>query len=360
MGFRKDCSTVDNIFTLYSLLERYLLANTKFYVAFVDFKKAFDTVNRNLLWHVLRKSGVHGKLYNALRSIYDSVLACVRDKSLYSSYFKCPHGVKQGCLLSPQMFSFFINELAVELSKKGKHGVQFIPGAVEIFLLLFADDVILWSRSITGLQNQLNCLKEEADRLSLTVNLDKTNVMVFRKGGYLSIHEKWVYGDAEVKVTNSYKYLGIIFTTKLSLKAAWDEEYKKGEKGVMEILKCMRKLKSNDYSLFWKMFDTQIEPILTYGAEVWGLFENCEMEKVHTFAMKRFLNVPFHVSNKVIYGETGRYPLYIRTYVKCIKYWLKLLKLPTSRICRQAYEMMLIQQEQVGKPYEYFPRNSLV
>ena len=106
----------------------------------------------------------------------------MRDKCSYSDYFDCPRGVKQGCLLSPLMFSFFINELAVELSKTGKHGIQLIPGAIEIFLLLFADDVILLSNTIVGLQNQLDSLKREADRLYLMVNLEKANVMVFRMG----------------------------------------------------------------------------------------------------------------------------------------------------------------------------------
>ena len=67
------------------------------------------------------------------------------------------------------------------------------------------------------------------------------------------------------------------------------------------------------------------------------------MEKVHTYAMKRFLCVPIHSSNTVLYGETARYPLYIRTFVKCIKHWLRILKLPQARLCRQAYDMMVTQ-----------------
>ena len=50
--------------------------------------------------------------------VYDSLLACVRDKCNYTEYFDCPRGVKQGCLLRPQMFAFFINELAIEMSHK--------------------------------------------------------------------------------------------------------------------------------------------------------------------------------------------------------------------------------------------------
>ena len=96
------------------------------------------------------------------------------------------------------MFSFFINELAVELSKNGKHGIQLIPGATEIFMLLFADDVILLSSTPAGLQNQLNHLKIEADRLYCTAYLDKTNILVFRMGGHLAARERWLYGNEDV------------------------------------------------------------------------------------------------------------------------------------------------------------------
>ena len=84
------------------------------------------------------------------------------------------------------------------MSKTGKHGIQLIPGTTEIFLLLFADDVILLSNTIVGLQNQLDSLKREPDRLYLTINLEEKNknIMV------------WVYGNTIVKVTNAYKYLG--------------------------------------------------------------------------------------------------------------------------------------------------------
>jgi hypothetical protein len=107
----------------------------------------------------------------------------------------------------------------------------------------------------------------------------------------------------------------------------------------------MRKLCTADPRLFWKLFDAQIEPILTYAAEVWGLEDVEQIERVHTFASKRFLNVPLHSSNLMIYGETGRYPLFIRTTIKCIKYWIKLTRSPMSRICRQAYEMLRLQHE---------------
>ena len=135
-------------------------------------------MNRKALWEVLRTPEVNGQLYLTLRGIYDTVLACVYDRYSYSDFFECPLGVKQGCLLSPLLFSIFINELAAELSRSGRHGIQVISSASEIFFLLFADDVMRLSNTIVGLQNQLSNLKREADRLYLTVNLEKNHILL--------------------------------------------------------------------------------------------------------------------------------------------------------------------------------------
>ena len=74
-------------------------------------------------------------------------------------------------------------------------------------MLLFAGDVILLSSTPAGFQNQLNHLKIEADRLCYTVDLDKTNILVFRMGGHSAARERWLHGNEEVKVINAYKYL---------------------------------------------------------------------------------------------------------------------------------------------------------
>lgn len=75
-----------------------------------------------------------------LHDIYFTVQSCVRWGSEISDFFSCPYGVKQGCLLSPLIFYLFITEVAEKVTRKGKHGVQFLPALQEIFVLLFADD----------------------------------------------------------------------------------------------------------------------------------------------------------------------------------------------------------------------------
>ena len=66
---------------------------------------------------------------------------------------------------------------------------------------------------------------------------------------------------------------------------------------------------------------------------------------MHTFGLKRFLNVSLHCQNYVVYGDTGRYPLYICHKIRVLKYWFRLLKVSTNKICRQAYEMLYMRSE---------------
>ena len=106
--------------------------------------------------------------------MYNVVKSKVRAGNDLTESFLCPRGLKQREICSPILFSLFINELANEIMQRGRHGIQLIPDLIEIFILLFADDVILVSDTVCGLQNQLTVLFD-------TANMDKSNFVVFRK-----------------------------------------------------------------------------------------------------------------------------------------------------------------------------------
>jgi len=108
-------------------------------------------------------------------------------------------------------FSLLINDLANEIMGKAKHGIPLGPTEIELFILLFADDLTLLDSTVIGLQNQLNALSVAAKRLVLTVNWDKSKVMVFRKGGYLAAKERLFWDDQKLEVVNTYKYLAFFF-----------------------------------------------------------------------------------------------------------------------------------------------------
>ena len=347
-GFRKNYSTLDHIFTVYALVQKQFSLNRKVYVSFVDFRKAFDTVKRHVLWNILLNIGVCGKMLSALQSMYKSVKCCVLDKMTCTDYFECMQGLKQGCLASPTLFSFLINELASYVISHGKHGFQFRPGAVELFLLMFADDIALFSSTPSGLQTQLNNLYTVATSLGLSVNVNKTKIVVFRKGGHLSKYERWTYGSQQVEVVNMYKYLGINFSTRLSLKLSVEDIVIKAKKCVVDIFKTLWKINCTSQKIFFKLFDAQVVPILMYASEIWGVNEIDEIEKVHLFACKRLLNVGLRTPNQMVYGELGRFPLFVLSSTRCISFWLRLCSLPDNRYSKIAY-LMLKDLDEKGK-----------
>ena len=110
-GFRKGYSTTEHVFTLKCLIDLYLSKRKKLYCAFVDFRKAFDTVWRCGLWTKIISFGISGKLFDVIKNIYNNIKSCVSVNGLSSGYFGCYTGVRQGENLSPLLFSLYINDM---------------------------------------------------------------------------------------------------------------------------------------------------------------------------------------------------------------------------------------------------------
>src|SRR5215203_4795388 len=93
------------------------------YCAFIDVAKAYDKVWRDGLWYKLWKSGIRGKLWRVLRNLYKKVESSVLLGDTRTDFFEIEVGLRQGCILSPILFTLFINDLRDHLTKLGK-GVE--------------------------------------------------------------------------------------------------------------------------------------------------------------------------------------------------------------------------------------------
>ena len=90
-----------------------------------------------------------------------------------------------------------------------------------------------------------------------------------------------------------------------------------------------------------KLFDVQVQPVLQYGSELWGLDRAAiHCESVQLFAIKKFLSVEMRTPNDLVYGETNRYPMYVSSAVNCNRYWRKLLQMEEFRLPYMAYKML--------------------
>ena len=279
--------------------------------------------------------------------MYENVKAIIRCGTKFTYYIKCTRGLKQGDVCSPVLFSLFINDLALDIINNGRHGVSLSSDFVQLVILLFADDMILISETVIGLQTQLNSLFSAASRLQLKVNMNKSNIVMFRKAGYLGARERWIYDGCMMRVVNSYKYLGICFSTRLSFYHACQDLVSRAKRALLCIMSKLYRTDCNSINGFWfvlflKIFDAQVQPIVLFGAEIWGLDSSSSViDNVHLFSLKRYLGVDRRTPNDLVYGEVGRFPIQINASVRCIIYWLRLTRVDEHRLPLRAYKMLL-------------------
>jgi hypothetical protein len=114
-GFRKTFSTRDHLFVLRNVIDLYLSKGRRLYCAFIDYRKAFDSIDRIYLWCKLIDSDIHGKLFNVIVNMYSKAKSCVKHDGKLSGFFDCSVGVRQGENLSPILFALFLNDLKSHL-----------------------------------------------------------------------------------------------------------------------------------------------------------------------------------------------------------------------------------------------------
>ena len=172
-GFRKGYSTLDHIFVFKGLLEIYLLKlkGKKLYCTFIDYSKAFNTINRPALWSKLIKHNVNGRVLNVIYNTYTKAKSCIKINDSCMSDFECNQGVRQGENLLPLLFAIFYD--ITFFFTKSFNGLTMVFDFIneklqtydvcvflKLYLLLYADDTIIMAESVTELQDCLNAVSD--------------------------------------------------------------------------------------------------------------------------------------------------------------------------------------------------------
>ena len=316
-GFRKNFRTTDNIFVLKSLIDKQKQTHGKLYSCFVDFKKAFDTVPRGLLWQVLENVGIRGPILDCIKSLYSHDSAAVRNQEGISDSFDCLMGVKQGCPLSATLFGLFVDGLEQHLMGTLGHDAPSLSGAL-IPLLLYADDLTIMSTTAAGLQRQLNALQLFCEQRQLSVNLAKTKVVTF---GSRAQCQAFMFNGNEVERVQSYKYLGFEFHATKSLAHGVSKLVSAANKAMHAMNRRCAFLHISDPKQRCQLFDSLVLPILSYASEVWAVDAKVgdAAEQLHRQFLKHVLGVRGNTANFIVLAEFGRYPL-------CFHWWQQILR----------------------------------
>ena len=254
-GFRKKRSCQDHLFTLTSIIRNRQHENLSTFAAFIDFEKAFDWVNRDMLLYKLLLNNIDGKIYNAIKVMYTNTESCIRLNNCKTDWFKCLSGVRQGDVLSTTLFSIFINDLALDVKNTN---IRIPVDSGKVSILLYADDIVLLAENEHDLQILLDTIFSWCKTWYMNVNEKKTKIVHFRKKNCVRTNFVFKYGLDYIEIVSQYKYLGITLHEYLDFKFTMDELSDAAGRALGAVIAKTKHLKDIGYNTYTKLFDTGV------------------------------------------------------------------------------------------------------
>lgn len=317
-----------------SLIETCKALKKDTYVAFIDFSKAYDSIPRHILWEKLKLSGVCGRLYNAIISLYGTVKSCVRINGISMDFFDVKCGLKQGCLLSPLLFNLYINDLVHEM-KQLNVGVEI--GDEKICVLMYADDVILFANNEEELQSLLSCLALWCDRNGLKINKDKSKIIHFRRPASQRSNFVFSCGDIHLDYTHQYKYLGLILNEHLDFNITAKAVAQSASRALGLLIAKFKAYGGFPFGTFTRLYDSTVYSVISYGASIWGIREYSCINAVQHRACRFFLGVGKFTPNVAVDGDMGWLPSEVRQWTCVIRLWRRFKVMDINRINYKVY-----------------------
>ena len=213
---------------------------------------------------------------------------------------------------------------------------------------MYADDLVILGDTIGNVQKLLDTLSEFCDKWGLSVNMDKTKLMIFRNGGIIKQNEVVYLNGIKLDSVSYYKYLGIIISSRLSWTPAQTTLAAQASKSLSVINQLNHKC-NYSFTTSCELFDKCTVPVLTYGSEVWGTDVNICIENVQLKFCRSELGVGSKAASPAVLGECGRNHLSILCNIKAIKFWIKLLSLPDENLIKSCYNVLYVQCERGKK-----------
>ena len=345
-GFLAGCRTADNIFILQGLVKRQLSIGSNLVVCFVDFAKAFDLINRHILFYKIMKCGWHGPVIDTLRNLYSKTSFRVKNNGRVSSMIFNKLGVNQGGVASGLLFRKYMSDLKTYLSTA--HGICMSNEIIAH--LLWADDLILFSDTFKGLQIQLDGLKQFCSNNHMIVNEIKTKIMVFGNPKRSKIH----FNSVDIDEVTDYKYLGnIISSTRLPNQDPLKKTYKflsdQARKAIFSMSHKIKSIGELPIEIMFNLFDVLIKPILIYGSDVWGLRSELwgTIDKVFLQYSRCMLHVKATTNNIITVGECGRFPPSTYCQISALCYLNRLHNMESNQLAKKIF-CDLVELDQQG------------
>lgn len=339
-GFRPGRSCQDHIFTLMSIIENRFQQKKDTFACFIDFRKAFDSVNRSLLWNkICNRYGISGPFLDSLKAIYRDVKCRVNINNQLTDWFDVDNGVKQGCLLSPTLFALFIDDLVSELNKH----VGLVCGSRLLSALLYADDIVLLAPSPKDLQRQIDVVTAWCLKWGIKINVTKTNVIHFHKETKNKQRSNFCFhtNGVPIEYVAEYRYLGFYINEHLDLAKSVDRVVNSANRALALLNHRTRIAGGFHYETYSTLFSQLVQSIILTNACIWGHKECGKVYTIQKRAMRFFLGVGISCPNAGIFGELGWIPIRAHIRESILKFRRRLLSMDDSRLTHQIFAWSL-------------------
>lgn len=313
-GFREGSSTQDAIVDLVTNIHKAVDAGEPSLCIFIDLAKAFDTVSHQDLLVVLENVGVRGLAHDLMKSYLTGRKQRVKIENFMSDEKTITHGVPQGTVLGPMLFSLYVNDL-FKLNITGN-------------IISFADDTAVFYKDITWLhlkkqvENDFGTIVNFFKSKLLTINIKKTNFLSFTSYSnnmptFSKLQVKCEGQNVEIISAKNVKYLGIIIDPHLR----WNEH-------INNLVKKLRSLLTK-FTYFKKFFDINhlklmytalVESHLVYGIVAWGsATKSClkSLEVIQKWILRIMFDKSRMYPGNSLYNDTKIYDIR-QLYCKCL------------------------------------------
>jgi Reverse transcriptase (RNA-dependent DNA polymerase) len=350
-GFRAGRGAPDNCFILRHAVDKAAVNKRPLYCCFIDFSKAYDRIDRALLWRALKGMGLHGPMLATLMQMYDAVWLQVRANGQLGEQFESEVGVKQGDPLSPLLFGLYIDRLERYLEQACPQAGARL-GARLVRILLYADDIVLMASSPQELKDMLGALGAFCNANSMFVNLRKTKVVVFNKKYHSSAMGglQFSLNGEPIEEAQDYVYLGLGFADGKHTSRELDRSVGKARQAMFAMFNRCYELGLHNVDVQGHLFDALVRPILSYGCEVWGpdwISPRCDKgdfgvglaeSDIHRPFMRQALGVNTSTPSVGMMAEMGREPVMLFWLRMAAQLWNKAVGRPQGDLLREAME----------------------
>ena len=287
-GFKKHHGTDQCIYVLKEAIDSYSVLNSSVFTCFLDASKAFDRINHDILFDKLLKRGVPYYIVRIIIYWYVNQTMSVKWGGIYSDTFTVSNGVRQGSILSPFLFNIYVDDLSSKLNSC-KTGC-YIAGTC-VNHLMYADDLVLISPSVVGLNKLLHICEEFGITHDIKYNPKKSAILIFRSKRLKGIihFPEFRLNDDIIGEVNCIKYLGHFITQDLTddkdIERQCRQIYVQGNIIIRKFYMCSLDVKV-------KLFKTYCTPL--YTAQLWWNYKKVSINKLYRAyhnVFKMFLGV---------------------------------------------------------------------